>query len=181
MSFQKVLQFFDLYKFKRFEDEWYTHSWHSYTFTFVAVFTLVFLVTGEIVSHFKPQTMTDLFIDESTADQLMVIDFDLVFERIPCHFIDISVSDITGAMTHNITKNIMRTRLDYKGRALGEQDEAATVDADELKDGVFDKEEAEYERILNDASFVADGHVEELHGKNAMSDFIKSHAKVRCS
>lgn len=181
MSLKKLFHNLDLYRYQRlFEDDCYTHSWHSYTFTFVAVFTIVFLVTGEISSYFKPEISTDLYVDDYLEDELMAIDFDVTFHNIPCYFIDISMSDVTGALQHNITKNIVRTRLDHKGRLLGEQDEANTVDRDEHVATVFDKEEAEWERILGDSDFAVDGHVEELHGKEGMLEFIQAHRKV-CS
>ena len=109
------------------------------------------------------------------------MDFDIVFENIPCYFIDIMVSDVTGAMSHNISKNIERTRMDYKGRELGLQDEAATVDADEHKATVRSQEADEYERILEDESFVPNGEVVELQGLDGMKSFIQDHRKVsRC-
>ena len=114
---QKLFRSMDLYRYRRlFEDDCYTHSWHSYLFTFVAIFTIVFLITGEIAGHFHPKRVTDLYVDEYLDGQLMAISFDLTFENIPCFYIDIAVSDVTGTMVHNVTKDITRTRLDHKGR-----------------------------------------------------------------
>ena len=54
-SLKQIFLSLDLYKYQRFFDEdGYSHSWHSYTFTFVAIFTIVYLITGEVVGHFKP-------------------------------------------------------------------------------------------------------------------------------
>ena len=91
--------------------------------TFLAIFTIAYLLTGEIVGHFRAKSVTDLFIDEDVDQTMMVIDFDIEFEEIPCFYIDVELSDVTGGMSHNITKNIKRIRRDHKGRELGEQDE----------------------------------------------------------
>ncbi len=46
---QQMFKAMDLYRYQRlYEDEIYTHSWHSYLFTFVLVFSIVFLITGEV-------------------------------------------------------------------------------------------------------------------------------------
>lgn len=179
-SLKQMFLSLDLYKYKRFFDEdGYSHSWHSYTFTFVAIFTIVYLVTGEIVGHFKPEITSDLFINDDIegSSSFMAVDFDVTFEEIPCFYIDITVSDVTGALTHNISKNIQRIRLDHKGRALGLQDEGQLVDHEEHHKEVNTKELSEYERILSDNDFVADGHVEELSGQEGLTNFIKSRTK----
>ena len=72
-SLQKLFQKLDLYRYRRlFEEDVYSHSWHSYTFTFVAVFVIVFLVTGEVSSHFRPKSMSDLFVNEY-VDAVVVV------------------------------------------------------------------------------------------------------------
>jgi thiol-disulfide isomerase/thioredoxin len=175
---KKVFKALDLYRYQRlFEEDCYTHSWHSYLFTFVLVFTIVFLVAGEIVGHLKPIYTQDLFVDEILDNQKMAVDFDVLFMTVPCHFIDITVSDITGNMEHNISKHIVRTRLDHKGRVLGDQDEDAMIDQAEHKE-VLVKENDEYESLLQ-SDFQHDGHVEELHTRNGLETFIKAHKKPR--
>ena len=72
----------------------------------------------EVNAYLTVTTTTDLVVDE-TPDRLLRVNFNLTLHQVPCEYVSIDVSDTTGASTHNITKDVLKFRLDQSQRVLG--------------------------------------------------------------
>jgi hypothetical protein len=82
-----------------------------------AAMTLLFLL--EFSTYMTPTYKTDIVVDEQ-VDAKMKVFFDFTIHDLPCKHAVIDVEDSLGLSKHNVSKHIIKVRLDSHGRNLGE-------------------------------------------------------------
>ena len=74
----------------------------------VVMFTLFVF---EVNAYFTPTSSTTLVVDE-LVDEVLRANFNVTLHQVPCEFLSVDVSDMTGAATHDIRKDSPKWRLD---------------------------------------------------------------------
>uniref|UniRef100_A0A7S3ES13 Thioredoxin domain-containing protein n=1 Tax=Haptolina ericina TaxID=156174 RepID=A0A7S3ES13_9EUKA len=69
-------------------------------------------------------TATTLVVDE-LVDEVLRVNFNVTLYQVPCEHLSLDVSDMTGTTRHNITKDILKWRLDSVQRHV--EDSAVTA------------------------------------------------------
>merc|ERR1711865_374169 len=106
-----------------------------------AAVTLLFLL--EFSTYMTPTYKTDIVVDEQ-VDAKMKVFFDFTIFDLPCKHAVIDVEDSLGLSKHNVSKHIIKVRLDSYGRNLGEHTDTAVshegTDSGSWLDGVESKD-----------------------------------------
>lgn len=108
----------------------------------VIMFTLFLF---ELNEYFALKTTTTLVVDEF-RDEVLRANFNLTVHDVPCEYLSVDVSDMTGTNRHNISKDILKWRLDSRGHMIEHTvavaartvAEAAHADSHETHGGAFD-------------------------------------------
>lgn len=74
-----------------------------------------FLFVSELRAYLTMTTSTTLVVDE-LSDEMIRANFNVTLHGVPCEFLSLDVSDMTGTSRHNITKDILKWRLDSNQR-----------------------------------------------------------------
>merc|ERR1719276_583447 len=96
----------------------------------------------------------------------------------PCVFVSVDVTDVTGTTRQNITKNINMVRVNHDGIPLGKQEDHE-VEPEEHGE-VFEAEDDEYSELmeaLETGKFSGTGHSVELTAET-FEPFVKEHARA---
>lgn len=86
--------------------------------TALAVVTCLILFICEATAFIGAKPRTEIVID-SNQDALLRINFDVHMLDISCDFVTVGVWDAFGTERMNITRNVMKQRIDHKGSAKG--------------------------------------------------------------
>ncbi|CAB3410166.1 unnamed protein product [Caenorhabditis bovis] len=86
--------------------------------TLVATFAIGLLVFLETSNFFTINVHEQLFVDSSTSDEHVSIEFDITFHKLACSFITVDVMDVTSEAQENINDDIYRLRLDENGNNM---------------------------------------------------------------
>mmetsp|Transcript_89050 Transcript_89050/g.157747 ORF Transcript_89050/g.157747 Transcript_89050/m.157747 type:complete len:465 (+) Transcript_89050:83-1477(+) len=86
--------------------------------TFVAVVTCAVLFICETKAFLTSSATTDVVLDSNQDSQLQ-INFDVTMLDMSCEHVTVGVWDAFGTERMNITKNIMKQRIDHKGADKG--------------------------------------------------------------
>ena len=85
----------------------------------VSVVAMGLLFLLEFSTYLTPTYKTDIVVDEQ-VDAKMKVFFDFTIFDLPCRHAIVDVEDSVGMSKHNVSKHIIKVRLDAKGRNLGE-------------------------------------------------------------
>ncbi|EPY31860.1 COPII vesicle protein [Strigomonas culicis] len=84
----------------------------------LSVMTLLFL--GEVISYVFPRTQSDVVVDPgSGSGEKMKVHIDITFYQLPCALASLDIIDVLHNHVMGSMDNIVRTRLDAKGREVG--------------------------------------------------------------
>ena len=72
---------------------------------------LITLFLFELSAYLTVTSTTDLVVDE-LVDETLRVNFNVTLHQVPCEFLSVDVSDMTGAATHDIRKDSPKWRLD---------------------------------------------------------------------
>jgi thiol-disulfide isomerase/thioredoxin len=86
--------------------------------TLIAVITCAVLFICETSAFLTSKTRTDVLLDTNQDSQLQ-INFDVTMHDMACDHVTVGVWDAFGTERMNITKNILKQRLDHKGENKG--------------------------------------------------------------
>ncbi|CAE8582353.1 unnamed protein product [Polarella glacialis] len=86
--------------------------------TLVAVVTCAVLFICETNAFMSAKTRTDVVLD-SNQDSNLQINFDVTMLDMSCEHVTVGIWDAFGTERMNITKNIMKQRIDHKGDDKG--------------------------------------------------------------
>lgn len=89
------------------------------TMSAVSVVAMALLFLLEFSTYMTPTYKTDIVVDEQ-VDAKMKVFFDFTIFDLPCRHAVVDVEDSLGMAKHNVSKHIIKVRLDAKGRNLGE-------------------------------------------------------------
>ena len=143
-----MIRQWDLYK--RVPEDLYvsTYSGVCLSMCGIAIMTLLFAL--EFSAFLTISHTTDIMLDHGEGSLghqgVLTINFNVSFHDLPCQYTSVDVYDITGTKKHDVSKNIFKTRIDYKGRALGPL-EAHAIEPEE-HESVAGREEKELEQLL---------------------------------
>ena len=85
----------------------------------------------ELNEYFTMTTSTTLVVDEF-RDEVLRANFNLTVHDVPCEFLSVDVADMTGTNRHNISKDILKWRLDKDQRHLSGSMAVAAVEHKEI-------------------------------------------------
>ena len=83
----------------------------------VGTIIMVTLFLFELNEYFQLKSTTTLVVDEF-RDEVLRANFNLSIHDVPCEYLSVDVSDMTGTNRHNISKDILKWRLDSRGRII---------------------------------------------------------------
>lgn len=76
------------------------------------------LFVFEVNAYLSVTSSTTLVVDE-LVDEVLRANFNVTLHQVPCEYLSVDVSDLTGTSRHNITKDILKWRLDSNQRPIG--------------------------------------------------------------
>jgi len=164
--------------YKKIPDELYITSFSGSCMSIVGLLLMTVLFIFEFNDYMTGTLQRDMVLDETLkhSDYLSAV-FNLTVTDMPCVFVSVDVTDVTGTTRQNVTKNVNFVRVNHRGAFLGRQHEDE-VDPEEHAE-VFEAEDEEYTQLmeaLETGEFSGEGHSEVLTS-DSFEPFIKSHAK----
>jgi len=108
--------------------------------TLLAMVTCIVLFVCEMQAFLTCKPSTRIVID-SNQDETLKINFDVTMIDMNCDFVTVGVWDAFGTDRMNVTRNVMKQRIDHKGERTGHaytEDEVAEL---EFSDASFTSEE----------------------------------------
>ena len=103
--------------FKKIPEDLLVNSPTGILASIVGTLVLTALFLLEINAYLSVSTQTDLVVDE-LPDKLLRINFNVTLHEVPCEYLSVDVADYASGNTHNITKDILKFRLDQKQRPV---------------------------------------------------------------
>eukprot|EP00080_Pristionchus_pacificus_P004390 PDM64410.1 erv-46 [Pristionchus pacificus] len=88
--------------------------------TVIAAIVIIGLSISETVSYLQLEIVEQLFVDSTTSDERVPINFDIRFHRLPCTLVTIDVMDVSSDNQVDIEHDIFKVRLDKDGRNITE-------------------------------------------------------------
>ncbi|TBU47418.1 Sec1-like protein [Dichomitus squalens] len=85
--------------------------------TIIAAAIILSFTTIEFFDYRRVFVDTSIVVDRSRGEKLTV-NMNITFPRVPCYLLSLDVMDISGETQSDITHNILKTRLDEKGKPV---------------------------------------------------------------
>ncbi len=101
--------------FKHVPDDLVINSPAGRVISLVGTLLMLVLFVCEVQAYLKVNVATTLVVDELN-DEVLRANFNITLHQVPCDFLSLDVSDLTGTSRHNITKDILKWRLDSEQR-----------------------------------------------------------------
>ena len=105
--------------FKHVPDDLVINSTPGRIISLLGTMLMGFLFVSELRAYLTLTSSTTLVVDELN-DELLRANFNVTLHQVPCEFLAVDVSDMTGTSRHNITKDILKWRLDAQQRVIGD-------------------------------------------------------------
>eukprot|EP00755_Sulcionema_specki_P027770 Sspe_Gene.88451::Locus_60475_Transcript_1_1_Confidence_1.000_Length_850::g.88451::m.88451/K20367/ERGIC3, ERV46; endoplasmic reticulum-Golgi intermediate compartment protein 3 len=113
--------------------------------TVVAGVLCLSLFICELWAFLTITTRTRIVMD-TNQDQLLRINFDITMFDLACDYVSVGVWDSFGSDRLNITKNIMKQKLDHMGNDKGHPySDEELVELDDIQGELSEEERAEYD------------------------------------
>ena len=125
---------------------------HGALLTAAAAVLCAILFACELNAFLTIATRTTILMD-SNQDKLLQINFDVTFQDLPCDHVNVGVWDSFGSDRLNVTKNVMRQKIDHEGKDKGgvySDDELIELDSKEQQ--LTSIEQAEYDSDWSSSS-----------------------------
>jgi len=146
----KLIKQWDLYK--KVPEDLYVSTYSGVILSIFGITLMTLLFAFEFSNFLTVTHTTDLILDHGESslghEGIITINFNVSLHDLPCQFASIDVFDITGTRKHDVNTNIVKTRMDHKGRHLGVL-EAHAVEPEEAP-SVEHRETAELEALLQE-------------------------------
>lgn len=118
MSLLWSLKHFDAYR--KPMDDFRVKTLSGGLVTLIATIVIGLLIVMETRQFLSTDVLEHLFVDSTTSDERVHIEFDITFNKLPCNFITVDVMDVSSEAQDNINDDIYRLRLDTDGRNISE-------------------------------------------------------------
>ena len=89
---------------------------------------LLVLFVFQLQDYLAVGSHTTLVVDELIDDTLRV-NFNVTLHEVPCDYLSVDVSDLTGIVRHNISKDILKWRLNQHQAVQGDSMAVAVKEA----------------------------------------------------
>ncbi|CAJ0935614.1 unnamed protein product, partial [Mesorhabditis belari] len=86
--------------------------------TVLAGITIIILAISETTSFLRTDVAEQLFVDSTTSDQRVHVNFDITFQKLPCPFVTVDVMDVSSDNQDNIQDDIYKVRVDQHGNNM---------------------------------------------------------------
>lgn len=173
----------DLYR--KVPEEFYVSTVSGVCLSVTGILLMTLLFALEFSAFLSVSHNTDIMLDHGEGslghEGVLAINFNVSFHDLPCQFASVDVYDITGTKKHDVSKNIVKTRMDHRGRHLGrletlaiepeEHEAVAQREEDELQALLAeDLDESAHSTPLSKDNF--EQHLKDNKGKLVMVDFF---------
>ncbi|KAK2465257.1 hypothetical protein APHAL10511_002611 [Amanita phalloides] len=85
--------------------------------TILSAAIILAFTTMEFFDYRRVTVDTSIVVDRSRGEKLTV-NLNITFPRVPCYLLSLDIMDISGEQQRDVTHNILKTRLDDKGRPI---------------------------------------------------------------
>ena len=131
--------------FKHVPDDLVISSTPGMIISLIGTIVMITLFLFELSEYFALKSATTLVVDEF-RDEVLRVNFNVTMHQVPCEFLSVDVSDMTGTNRHNISKDILKWRLDANGKFIEHATATAArtaveaaADKHETHNGAFDE------------------------------------------
>jgi thiol-disulfide isomerase/thioredoxin len=142
-----------------------------------AVGTVIMLVLFmfEVGEYFTLKSSTTLVVDEF-RDEVLRANFNVTLHSVPCEHLSVDVSDLTGTMRHNITKDILKWRLDSQQRVIADADAvSAKTSAEHAASEKHETHGGAYDLFDPDEYEPPDTNLSQHLSEETFEPFLKQH------
>ncbi|GJJ13185.1 hypothetical protein Clacol_007436 [Clathrus columnatus] len=87
--------------------------------TLLSAAIILTFMTIEFFDYLRVHLDTSIVVDKSRGEKLTV-HMNITFPHVPCYLLSLDVVDISGEQQRDVTHNVMKTRLDPQGNAIGD-------------------------------------------------------------
>lgn len=128
-------------------EEFRVKTFAGATVTLVSSLFILILFLSELKDYLTIETKQELFVDTS-RDQKIKININVVFPFVPCHSLSIDAMDISGEQQQSeLEHHLFKQRLDKNGNRIMEEELTKSSLGDPSKD-------VDLQKVLNDTSIV---------------------------
>jgi len=118
--------------FKHVPDDLVISSTPGVIISVVGTIVLCVLFFFELSAYMTVTTNSELIVDE-LVDEVLRVNFNVTLHQVPCEYLSVDVTDQTGQNSHNITKDILKWRLDSRQRIRIDSLAEAAAETKEIK------------------------------------------------
>jgi len=139
----------------------------------IGTVVMITLFVLELHAYFELKTSTTLVVDELVDDTLRA-NFNVTLHQVPCEYLSVDVSDMTGLSRHNISKDILKWRLDSNQRVI---ETTSAVAAKTVHEGKIEHEthNGVYDVFDPDEYEPPDTNLSQALSADSFPDFLRQH------
>lgn len=109
---------FDIYTFNKPIEDYRVKTSFGGIVTLVSLSLIVLLFIAELTSYLSIEVTEMLFVDSTSAEQRVDINFDIAFHKLSCDLISVDVMSLSGENQDSIEDDIFKQRLDSTGAEI---------------------------------------------------------------
>ena len=131
----------------------------------------------QLMSYMELRTKTELVVDD-LLDEMLRVNFNVTLPSAPCDYLSVDVSDFAGGARHNITKDILKWRLNSHGELLGSSLAVSVVDtpgAGKERHSNHAEDEAAFDVELDDDYEPPDANLSQPLTEATFNEFLGAH------
>ena len=103
--------------FKHIQEDLVESTTAGTIISLIGTVVMITLFVFELNAYFQLSSKTTLVVDE-LLDDVLRANFNVTLHQVPCEYLSVDVSDMTGSQRHNVSKDILKWRLDSQQRVL---------------------------------------------------------------
>jgi len=88
------------------------------TISLLSTLLMAYLFCSNLLAYLDVETATSIVLDSSDEKKLQ-LNFNVTLHHLPCRFASLDIVDVMGTHLQNVSTNIMKTRVDATGAAVG--------------------------------------------------------------
>lgn len=88
------------------------------TVTLLSSFLIVLLLVTETINFLRIDVVEQLYVDSTSSEQRVDVNFDVTFKKLPCSFVTVDVMDISGDNQDDIRDDVYKLRIDANGKNI---------------------------------------------------------------
>ncbi|CAI4226934.1 unnamed protein product [Auanema sp. JU1783] len=118
MGFWSKLRDYDAYR--KPMDDFRVKTFSGGLVSIIAGILIIFLIFYELRNYFTVQTTEFLYVDATSSDARLDINFNITFHKLPCAFVTVDLMDVSGENQENIQHDIYKLPLDSEGKNISQ-------------------------------------------------------------